>query len=122
MSIVISSSDQRIVVLRNGKEVGRSKAVIKADHSGTHVATLHRGNDGKPHWLLLGLPGHANEANHALDATVLERLRLPREFHARLHDQIEDGTTILLTSASIGAQNSGQNLTLFSALDTVKTL
>jgi len=122
LSIVISTSDQRIVVLRNGKEIGRSKAVVDGDHAGTHVATLHKGSDGKPHWLLLGLPGHANEANHALDATVLERLRLPNEFHSRLHSQIADGTTILMTSASVGAHNSGQNLTLFSATDTVKTL
>lgn len=122
LSIVISSTDQRIVVLRNGREVARSKAVIDGDHTGTHVATLHRGEDGKPHWLLLGLPGHADEANHALDATVLERLSLPKAFHSRLHSQIADGTTILLTSASIGAHNSGSHLTLLSALDNVDTL
>lgn len=122
LSIIISTSDQRIVVLRNGKEVGRSKAVVEGDHAGTHVATLHKGADGKPHWLLLGLPGHANEANHALDATVLERLRLPRDFHRKLHNQIADGTTLLMTSASVGAHNSGHRMTLISATDTVNTL
>lgn len=122
LSIIISTSDQRIVVLRNGKEVGRAKAVVEGDHAGTHVATLHKGQDGKPHWLLLGLPGHANEANHALDATVLERLRLPRKFHALLHRQITDGATILMTAARVGAHNSGRQMTLLSATDTVNAL
>jgi len=122
LSIVISTSDQRVIVLRNGKEVGRAKAIIEGDHAGTHVATLHKGRDGKPHWLLLGVPGHEGEANHALDATVLERLRMPRDFHGKLHSQIADGTTILLTSASVGAHNSGRNLTLFSALESVDNL
>ncbi|MCB2076194.1 MAG: L,D-transpeptidase [Novosphingobium sp.] len=122
VSIILSTSDQRIVVLRNGKEVGRSKAVVDGDHAGTHVATLHKGADGKPHWLLLGVPGHEGEANHALDSTVLERLRLPRDFHRKLHKQIADGTTILVTSAGVGAHNSGHRMTLLSALDTVDTL
>lgn len=122
ISVVISTSDQRIVVLRSGKELGRAKAVVEGDHSGTHVATLHTGSDGKAHWLLLGVPGHEGEANHALDATVLERLRLPRTFHQRLVREIKPGTTILVTSASVGAHNSGRHLTLFSATDTVSTL
>lgn len=117
LSIVISSSDRRLVALRGGKEVGRSVIEITGDHVGTHVATLHRGADGKPHWLLIGVPGHADEANHALDATVLERLRMPRAFHQRLHAQVAEGTTVLVTSAGVGAHNSGRELTLLSAMD-----
>lgn len=122
LSIVISTSDERIVVLRNGEEVGRAKAIVEGDHVGTHVASLHRGQDGVPHWLLIGIPGHEGEANHALDATVLERLRLPAEFHRRLHAAIGEGTTLLITSASTGPHNSGRDLTLLTGMDSVSTL
>lgn len=117
LSIVISTSDQRLIAMRGGKEIGRSVVEIEGDHTGTHVATLHRGADGKPHWLLVGLPGHADEASHALDATVLERLRMPHAFHQKLHPQILEGSTILITSAGVGAHNSGRQLTLVSAQD-----
>jgi len=116
LSIIISTSDQRIVVLRNGAEVGRARAVID-DHLGTHVATLHTGSDGKPHWVLIGVPGHEGEANHALDALALQRLRLPSGFHQVLKDRVVEGTTILVTSASVGAHNSGRRMTLLAAND-----
>ncbi|GGD62317.1 L,D-transpeptidase [Croceicoccus mobilis] len=116
LSIIISTSDQRVVVMRNGQEVGRSRAVIE-DHVGTHVATMHRGADGKPHWVLIGVPGHEGEANHALDAMALHRLRLPPGFYDQLRGRVEEGTTVLVTSAGVGAHNSGRPMTLLAAND-----
>lgn len=116
LSVIISTSDERVVVLRNGKEVGRAKATID-DHIGTHVATVHRGKDGKLHWVLVGVPGHEGEANHALDAMALERLRLPQGFYDQLAPRIAEGTTVLVTSAGVGAHNSGQRMTLLAAND-----
>lgn len=116
LSIIISTSEQRIVVLRNGAEVGRAQAVID-DHVGTHVATLHTGKDGQPHWVMIGVPGHEGEANHALDALALQRLRLPVGFHKLLQSRMVEGTTILVTSASVGAHNSGKKMTLLAAND-----
>lgn len=116
LSIIISTSDQRIVVLRNGQEVGRARAQID-DHLGTHVATLHTGKDGKPHWVLIGVPGHEGEANHALDAMALHKLRLPAGFHQLLKERVAEGTTVLVTSASVGAHNSGPKMTLLAAND-----
>ena len=68
LSIIISTSDQRIVVLRNGAEVGRARAVID-DHVGTHVATLHTGKDGMPHWVLTR-PIHEATASCCSDGDV----------------------------------------------------
>lgn len=116
LSVIISTSDQRIIVMRNGHEVGRARAVID-DHIGTHVATLHKGSDGKPHWVLIGVPGHEGEANHALDAMALHRLRLPSGFHQMLRERIAEGTTVLVTSAKVGAHNSGPKMTLLAAND-----
>ena len=116
LSVIISTSDQRVVVLRNGQEVGRARATID-DHIGTHVATVHQGRDGKLHWLLVGVPGHEGEANHALDAMALERLRLPKGFYELLRPRIVEGTTVLVTSASVGAKTSGKPLTLMAAND-----
>lgn len=116
ISLVVSTSDQQMVVLRNGKEIGRSRAVID-DHVGTHVASLHIGSDGKPHWFLVGVPGHEGEANHAIDAMALDRLRLPDGFYRRLMSKIGEGTTVLVTSARLSQEKSGKTMTLISAHD-----
>ncbi|WP_369025561.1 L,D-transpeptidase family protein [Qipengyuania sp. RANM35] len=122
LSIVVSTSDERIVVMRNGEEIARSRAVIEGDRDGTHVAILEKGEDGKPHWMLVGVPGHEGEGHHAVDATMLERLRMPKEFHRRLHSLMEPGATVLVTSASVGAHNSGKQLSLLSAIETADAL
>lgn len=115
VSIVISTTDQRMVVLRNGREIGRARAEIDGQ-IGTHVAILHRDAARGSFWMLVGAPGHESEANQALDATVLHRLRLPAPFLQSLQATMVPGTSILVTSAAVGAHNSGRQLTVLSAL------
>lgn len=116
MSIIISTSDQRVVVLRAGQEVARSRAEIDG-FKGAHVATLHRDADGSPHWVLIAVPGHEDEAGKEVDAGALSRLRLPEGFRTMLRERMAEGTTVLVTSARVGAQNSGRKMTLMAAND-----
>lgn len=116
LSIVISTSEERVVVLRNGSEIGRARARIEG-HLGTHVAVYQRGADGRSHWMLVGVPGHEGEANHPIDATALHRLRLPEEFLQRLRGNLEPGTSIVITSAPVHGENSGRGMTLLAALN-----
>lgn len=116
MSIVISTRDQSVVVLRNGQEVGRARAIID-DHIGTHAATLHRDKNGEWYWVMIGLPGHEGEANHPLDARAFERLQLPKGFYDIVSRQVGEGTTVVVTSVGLDDPGTGQNLTLISATD-----
>ncbi len=116
LSLVISSTDQRIVVLRNGQEIGRARASVD-DHIGTHVATLHSGADGKPHWVMIGVPGHEGEANHILDTMALERLRLPQGFYKQLSPRVVEGTNVVITSASLSTGTTGKRMTVLAAND-----
>ena len=116
LSLIISTTDQRIVVMRNGQEIGRARAVID-DHLGTHVATRHVGKDGKPHWVLIGVPGHQGDANHVVDAMALEKLRLPEGFYDQLAPRIVEGTSVLVTSASVSGETTGQKMTVLAAND-----
>lgn len=116
LSLVISTSEQELVVLQNGREIARTRAKIDGQ-AGTHVGTLHKGRDGRMHWIAVGVPGHEGEANHVLDATVLERLRMPHAFREKLLERIGEGTTVLITSARLDPQKSGKPLTLLAAND-----
>ncbi|WP_395334039.1 L,D-transpeptidase [Novosphingobium sp. BL-8H] len=102
LSIIVSKLDQRVVVLRGGTEIGRSIAEINDTDHGSHVITLVTRN-GKPEWVYVGLPGHAEDAGRSLDEAVLNRLRLPRGFYDKVKAAIQPGATILVTDSRVGS-------------------
>lgn len=115
MTIIVSKSDRRVVVLRNGVEIGRSVAEVNDDDPGTHVVTLSKGADGTARWIYVGLPGHEAEAGRALDEAVINRLRLPRAFYQAVRAALRPGTTILITQSAVGT-SAGEPLTVMDAV------
>lgn len=96
VTIVMSMSDQHVVVLRNGLEIGRARASIPAETSLTRV--LERTEDSA--WSYVELAGRTNEASAAA-VNILERVRMPPQFRAALHAVAAPGTTILVTRARV---------------------
>lgn len=103
LSIIVSKRDQRIVVLRNGIEIGRSVAQINDDDPGSHVINLVTRN-GKPQWVYVGMPGHAEEEGRQVDEAVLNRVRMPSAFYQLVRAQLRPGATILVTASQVGAE------------------
>lgn len=115
MTIIVSKREQRVVVLRNGIEIGRSVAEIADDDPGTHLVTLTRDAAGKPQWIYVGLPGHASEEGHEIDESVINRIHLPRRFYEAVRSALKPGTTILITNAAVGT-SPGEPLTVLDAV------
>jgi hypothetical protein len=115
LTIIVSKHDQRVVVLRNGTEIGRSAAIINDDDPGSHVLNLTTGPAGKPRWVYVGLPGHAEDAGKVLDESIANRLRLPRAFYEKVKAELRPGATILVTQSSVGA-DTGKHLTILDAV------
>lgn len=114
LTIIVSRSDQRVVVLRNGAEIGRARAELPKDDFETHVMTYTRLPDGRSRWMLVGVPGHGGEDGQTLDTGVLAQLRLPRAFLTSLNAVIVPGTTVLVTQAPVLPDNSGQRMTVMT--------
>jgi hypothetical protein len=115
LTVIISKHDQRVVVLRNGFEIGRSAAIIDDDDPGSHVITLTVGKDGKARWLYVGLPGHAEDAGRELDEATINRARFPRKFYELVKAELRPGTTILVTQSSVGA-DTGKRITIMDSV------
>ena len=115
LTIIISKRDQRVVVLRNGFEIGRSAAIINDDDPGSHVITLAAGKDGKPRWIYVGLPGHSEDQGRELDEATINRARFPRRFYELVKAELKPGTTILVTQSSVGA-DTGKHVTIMDAV------
>jgi len=116
VTIIVSKSDQAIVVLRNGIEIGRSKAEINDDDPGSHVITLTAGPDGNPRWIYVGLPGHTDDEGIAVDEAVLNRVRMPRQFYEDVKAALQPGATILVTRSSVGEGDTGERITIMDAV------
>jgi hypothetical protein len=116
LTIIVSKRDQAIVVLRNGKEIGRSVAQIDDDDPGSHVITLMTGKDGKPRWVYVGLPGHAEDDGRELDEATINRVRMPRTFYELLKAVLKPGASILVTQSSVGEGDMGSKVTILDAV------
>lgn len=118
LTIIVSRSDQRIVVLRNGTEIGRSRVQLPADDFETHVLTFARGAGGQPRWIYVGVPGHEGEQGRPFDMSILSQVRMPPAFLASLRTAIASGTTILVTQAPVLPHTTGQKLTVLASSET----
>jgi len=115
LTIIASRSDQRIVVLRNGVEIGRARAELPTEDFQTHVMTYVAAPDGSPRWVLVGVPGHQDEASEVLDATVLAQARMPQGFLDALRAAIVPGTTALVTQSHVLPHQTGGKLTVLAS-------
>lgn len=115
LTIIVSKSDQRIVVLRGGVEIGRAAAEIADDDPGSHVITLASAPDGRPRWIYVGLPGHEEDAGRPLDEAVLNRVHMPRGFYQSVRGALGPGATILVTQSSVGG-STGKKITVLDAV------
>lgn len=116
LTIIVSKTDQRVVVLRNGTEIGRSVAQVNDDDPGSHVITLTRSPTGMPRWVYVGLPGHDEDEGRSLDEATINRLRLPRAFYERVKAALAPGDTILITNSSVGDDGHRGRITVMDAV------
>jgi L,D-transpeptidase catalytic domain len=112
VTIVVSGRDRRIVVLRNGIEVGSSAIAIDGPVTTTEAFTLNSVDSAGAHWLRLPLPGQP--LGSAKEMTLVEHARghFSEEFRRKILGILEPGTTLLITRDSIKSSGTGTRLTV----------
>lgn len=112
LSIVVSAADRRVLVYRNGVEIGRARLGLEAAQRplGTHAYLMQAGQGtgmspvapGRPahRWVAVSLPGHAG-GPVAVDPADGAKFRLPAPFANALYAALEPGTTLLVTDAPV---------------------
>ncbi|MGI8704946.1 MAG: L,D-transpeptidase [Sphingomicrobium sp.] len=110
VSIIVSAADQQVVVLRNGIELGRSRAQVPQS-AGTKVLTFAGGKDN--HWIEVGAGGTSGASGSA----SVEQLKIPPAFDSAMRSAIGPGTTLVVTQASLTPQSTGLQTTLMAADD-----
>ena len=126
VSIVISATDLRALVLRNGVEIGRARVTLRDPQTprGTHAFVLTAEYLDAPHptlpgakhgkWLAIAVPGHSDEAGRTLSFDAAAGVVIPECFARAIHMLLGPGATMFVTDAPILAQNTASSTEFIS--------
>lgn len=98
LTIVISGADRRLVVLRDGIEIGSSDITTLVPITDSQAFTLNSADAQGRRWLHLPIPGDSSAG-----ALPLADARLPPAFRSELLAVLVPGTTLLVTPAPLSA-------------------
>ncbi|HEY4070460.1 MAG TPA: L,D-transpeptidase family protein [Sphingomicrobium sp.] len=115
VSIIISTGDQQVVVLRNGVEIGRAHADVQQQTSETQVMTLAPGKEKQ--WIQVGVGDLTDQPAEIISTERVEQMHLPAAFVTAMRSVITPGTTVLVTQASVSAASTGVQQTVLDAGD-----
>ena len=115
VSIIISTGDQQVVVLRNGVEIGRAHADVQQQTSQTQVMTFAGGADKQ--WIQVGVSDLTGQSAEIISTERVEQMHLPAAFVQDMHSVITPGTTVLVTQASVSGGSTGEQATVLDADD-----
>jgi L,D-transpeptidase catalytic domain len=117
VSIVLSQGSQRIVVYRNGIQIGRARLTVTGDTplvngalvltEGPSVPDPYVPDPTKFRWLRIGVPGHKVEEGTQVDPNAVARIKMPADFAARLNGILTPGATVFVTNEALYPTTSG---------------
>ena len=129
LTILVSTADQRVLVIRNGIEIGRAKISVAAGIApfGTQAYVLLAGDSAAPsavvpgrpgrNWQAIPMPGYAAKPGTTLDSEATRRVAVSPEFASLVYDQLVPGTTLVLTDAAVMPKTTGTAMTVITAED-----
>ena len=113
VSVIISTVDQQVVVLRNGIEIGRAHARVAQETTQSQVLTLAGGK--APQWIQVGVSDLTGESAEIISTERVDQMHLPEAFVAGLRSVLVPGTTVLVTQAAVDPASTGLQTTVMDA-------
>ena len=114
VSVMLSSADQRAVVVRNGVVIGSAPVEIQGRIERTSAFLLDGVDEKGRVWVRIGLPGQSEEAP---GVPLRNRIRVPDEFRRLVDPIITIGATVIVTGDSLQADAAGRPMTVIEADD-----
>lgn len=117
LSILISGRDRRVVIFRNGIEIGVSSIRLDAPVTTTQ-AYVYQGADREgQHWLRLPMPNQAEPALGELALKDQARGHIPPAFRDFLASALHAGDTMLVTRDSLPSSGTGARTPIIETVD-----
>jgi len=116
VSIVVSTADKRLILLRNGTPIGSSPISMPGELVAPVAFTLGSVDANGFQWMALPLPGQGKEA--AAFSADQSLMRLPDAFRANLLSVLTPGATLIITPDTLHAGSAGASMTVIDSGDT----
>ena len=100
VTIMVSAADRRMIVLRNGREIGTAPVTFTEPVAGTRAYVLRTDKGEPPVWMAISPPGEASVPGAAID---WNRFRVDPGFRAELAAAVGPGSTMVVTADSLVA-------------------
>jgi hypothetical protein len=113
VSIVVSATDQRAVVLRNGVIIGSAPVEIEGPVTGTWAYAFRNADSAGQHWIRV--PLSSGSAEQEVPPTEWRRFKAPDQFRQAVAAIVEPGTTVVVTADSLRSGAVASPLTLIQA-------
>lgn len=110
VSIIVSGRDRRIVVLRNGKQIGSAPVMLDVPVANTEAFTLRAVDADGAHWMRLPLPDGSGKDGGELTADERTKGHVPDEFRQKLEGILAPGATMLVTRETLATSGTGSKL------------
>jgi len=126
VSLLMSAADQRVIIMRNGVEIGRARLTIRDPEQplGTHAFVMSEDpgigqnpwvpGAPPPTWVAISMPGHFDGAGRALPHEAAARISLPANFSRAIYTMLAPGTTLFVTDAPILEEHSSDAMTILA--------
>lgn len=114
VSIVVSSADGQVIVLRNGVEIGASTTVVDGPVIGTWAYTLRNVDASGQHWMRVSLSSDPS-SDQAVPREEWQRFHVPDGFKSAVAQIVRPGTTVVVTSDSLVAGAVAAPITVIAA-------
>jgi hypothetical protein len=114
VTVLVSSLDQRLVVLRNGKVIGQGRIRLSPGHLvGTHALEFTGVNaQGHTQWIYLDVPGQEGKNGDAFELSRPDELEVSPEYLKLVRGVLRPGATMLATDGSISGGGAGKGMTV----------
>jgi len=117
VAILVSTADERALVLRNGVEIGRARISVREPKEplGTHTYVMrHTPETNEFTWMAVAMPGHFDEAGRLLSHEAMARVDVHPGFARAVEGLLAPGATLFITDAPILAENMQGDFTVLS--------
>jgi hypothetical protein len=126
VSLLMSAADRRVLLLRNGVEIGRARLTVRNPEEplGTHAFVMSEDpaigpnplvpGAPPPVWVAIPMPGHFDEAGRALSHEAAARVSVPENFARAIFTLLAPGSTLFVTDAPILAEHSADDFTVLA--------
>ena len=119
VTLLASSLDQRLIVMRNGRIIGRGRIRIPPGHLvGTHALEFTGVSpQGHSQWIYLDVPGQEGKSRDTFELSRADELEVSPDYLKLVRSVLTPGATLLATDGSISGGGAGKGMTVVEADD-----